>query len=95
MEKISEKQTPEQLQKAKKKSLKKLKESTKLTTSKLALELEMKTNELNKTFVQMGYLEKKGKNFTLTKEGKSAGGVVKSNGSRAYILWNKDTKITK
>ncbi len=77
-----------------KKSFKKLKESTKLTTSKLALKLEMKTNELNKKFVEMGYLEKKGKNFNLTKKGKIAGGLTKSNGSRAYILWEKDTKIS-
>ncbi len=42
----------------------------------------------------MGYLEKKGKNFNLTKKGKIAGGLTKSNGSRAYILWEKDTKIS-
>lgn len=64
-----------------------------LTTSKLAVKLEMKTNELNKKFVQMGYLEKVGKNFNLTKAGKEAGGQTKSNGKRAYILWNADTKI--
>ncbi len=75
------------------KSLKQIKESTKLTTSKLAVKLEMKTNELNKKLAEMGYLEKKGKNFNLTKQGKVAGGVMKSNGTRAYILWNEDTKI--
>jgi len=78
---------------SKEKEAKKLRESTKLTTSKLALKLDMKTNELNKKFVEMGYLEKKGKNFNLTKKGKMAGGLTKSNGSRAYILWEKDTKI--
>ncbi len=77
----------------KKKSFKKLKEATKLTTSKLAVKVEMKTNELNKKFVEMGYLEKKGKNFSLTKQGKSIGGVIKSNGNRAYILWDENTKI--
>jgi hypothetical protein len=72
---------------------KKLKESTKLTTSKLAVKLEMKTNELNKKFVAMGYLEKKGKNFDLTTKGKAAGGLMKSNGTRAYVLWDEDTKL--
>ncbi|MDX1809687.1 MAG: hypothetical protein R3331_09125 [Sulfurospirillaceae bacterium] len=76
------------------KSLKKIKESTKLTTSKLALKLGLKTNELNKKFVEMGYLEKKGKNFDLTKQGKLAGGVWKSNGVRGYILWEENTKIS-
>jgi hypothetical protein len=70
---------------------------TQLTTSKLALKLEIKTNELNKKFVQMGYLEKKNKDYHLTKEGKSAGGETKSNGSRAYVLWDekveKDIKV--
>jgi len=66
---------------------------TQLTTSKLAQKLEIKTNELNKKFVEMGYLEKKNKNFYLTKEGKDIGGETKSNGTRAYILW--DEKIEK
>ena len=66
---------------------------TQLTTSKLALKLEIKTNELNKKFVQMGYLEKKNKDYHLTKEGKTAGGETKSNGTRAYVLW--DEKIEK
>ncbi len=66
---------------------------TKLTTSKLAQKLEIKTNELNKKFVQMGYLEKKNKDYHLTAEGKKAGGETKSTGSRAYALW--DEKIEK
>jgi hypothetical protein len=66
---------------------------TQLTTSKLAQKLEIKTNELNKKFVQMGYLEKKSKDYYLTKEGKTAGGETKSNGSRAYVLW--DEKVEK
>ena len=65
---------------------------TQLTTSKLALKLEIKTNELNKKFVQMGYLEKKSKDYHLTKEGKTAGGETKSNGSRAYVLWNESVE---
>lgn len=75
-------------------AFKKLKESTKLTTSKLAAKLELKTNELNKKFVEMGYLEKKGKNFNLTAKGKEAGGIMKSNGTRGYVLWNEDTTIS-
>ncbi len=66
---------------------------TQLTTSKLAQKLEIKTNELNKKFVNMGYLEKKNKDYYLTKDGKNAGGETKSNGSRAYILW--DEKVEK
>lgn len=66
---------------------------TQLTTSKLALKLEIKTNELNKKFVEMGYLEKKNKDYHLTKEGKVAGGIAKSNGTRVYVLW--DEKVEK
>ena len=66
---------------------------TQLTTSKLALKLEMKTNELNKKFVDMGYLEKKSKDYHLTKEGKTAGGETKSNGTRAYVLWDEKIEI--
>jgi len=62
---------------------------TQLTTSRLASKLEIKTNELNKKFAQMGYLEKKSKDYHLTQEGKKAGGETKSNGKRAYILWNE------
>lgn len=80
--------------KVKAESFKKAKESTKLTTSKLAAKLEMKTNELNKKFVEMGYLEKKGKNFNLTAKGKVAGGLMKSNGTRGYVIWNEDTAIS-
>lgn len=65
----------------------------KLTTSKLAVKLELKTNELNKKFVEMGYLEKEGKNFNLTKKGKEAGGQTKSNGTRAYIIWDENTGL--
>lgn len=67
---------------------KKEKDATRLTTSKLATQLEMKTNELNKKLVLLGYLEKKNKNFYLTQEGKKAGGTTKSTGTRAYVLWD-------
>ena len=66
---------------------------TQLSTSKLALKLEVKTNELNKKFVQMGYLEKKSRDYHLTQEGKKAGGETKSTGKRAYVLW--DEKVEK
>jgi hypothetical protein len=76
-------------------SLKKQKEALMLTTSKLAQKLEIKTNELNKKFVELGYLEKKNKDYHLTQKGKEAGGIAKSNGTRVYILWdeNMQTKI--
>lgn len=73
------------------KSPKQIRESTKLTTSKLAVKLGLKTNELNRKFVEMGYLEKKGKNFYLTKKGKLARAIWKSNGTRGYILWEENT----
>ncbi len=53
---------------------------------------EIKTNELNKKFTQMGYLEKKSKDYHLTKNGKSAGGETKSNRKRAYILRNESVE---
>lgn len=73
---------------------KKEKDATKLTTSKLATQLEMKTNELNKKLVLLGYLEKKNKDFHLTQEGKKAGGTTKSTGARAYILWDANMLVT-
>ncbi len=83
------------MEKEKTTSLKKQKEASMLTTSKLAQKLEIKTNELNKKFVEMGYLEKKNKDYHLTPKGKEAGGVTKSNGTRAYVLWDEsiETKI--
>ena len=73
---------------------KKEKDATKLTTSKLAAQLDMKTNELNKKLVLLGYLEKKNKDFHLTQEGKKAGGTTKSTGVRAYILWDASMLVT-
>jgi hypothetical protein len=73
---------------------KKEKDATKLTTSKLATQLGLKTNELNKKLVLLGYLEKKNKDFHLTPEGKKAGGTTKSTGARAYILWDASMLVT-
>ena len=77
------------MENTKPKNPKKQKDATKLTTSKLATKLEIKTNELNKKLVSLGYLEKKNKDFHLTQEGKQAGGTTKSTGARAYILWDE------
>jgi Mn-dependent DtxR family transcriptional regulator len=53
----------------------------------------MKTNELNKKFAQMGYLEKKNKDYHLTPKGKKTGAETKSTGKRAYVLWNESIEI--
>ena len=66
---------------------KKEKDATKLTTSKLAVQLGMKTNELNKKLVLLGYLEKKNKDFHLTQEGKKAGGTAKSTGASGCLFF--------
>ena len=59
----------------------------KVTTSKLAEKLGMKTNELNRKMVELGFMEKKAKAFHLTTKGKEAGGEMKSTNGRAYALW--------
>ena len=63
----------------------------KLTTSKLAQKLGMKTAELLERFVTNGYLElREGKHY-ITAKGKEAGGEFrKSPRFGAYFLWPED-----
>lgn len=73
---------------------KKEEENTKkLTTSKLALLHNIKTDELNKKLVEIGYLEEKETKLYLTNKGKEIGGEWKPNKFGGYFLWNEDTKI--
>lgn len=69
------------------------KNNTKLTTYKLAKKLQMKTDELNKKFIEQGYLEEKGTKLYLTQKGKEIGAIWKPNKFGGYILWDEDTKI--
>jgi len=65
-------------------------ERTKLTTSKLAKGLGLKTNELLDRFVTVGYLQLVDERHFLTDEGKSVGGEFKySKRFGPYFLWPK------
>ena len=61
---------------------------TKLTTSKLAQKLGMKTNELIEALIKAKYLEiKDGKNY-ITQQGKNVGGEFRMGVKHgAYFLW--------
>jgi phosphatidylserine/phosphatidylglycerophosphate/cardiolipin synthase-like enzyme len=66
----------------------------KLTTSKLAKELGLKTFELNDRLVKKGLLERDGGQFKLTDAGKKAGGEFRvSKRYGPYFLWPKDMAI--
>ncbi len=68
-------------------------QSKKLSTSKLAVKLKMKTDELHKKFIKLGYLEEKGSKEQLTAKGKEVGGEMKRFKGKDYFAWNEDTKI--
>lgn len=68
-------------------------EHDKLTTSKLALKLKIKTDELIEKLVSLGFLEKKGDKEYITPKGKEAGGEFRTNKHGGYFLWDKDMKI--
>jgi phosphatidylserine/phosphatidylglycerophosphate/cardiolipin synthase-like enzyme len=60
----------------------------KLTTSKLALKLSIKTNELNDKLVQLGFLELKDGKPYITAKGKDVGGeFCKGSKFGSYFLW--------
>ncbi len=60
----------------------------KLTTSKLARQLGLKTDELIEKLTSLGYLELKGTNSYLTDKGKEAGGEFrKGQKFGSYFLW--------
>lgn len=63
----------------------------KLTTSKVASSLKIKTAELNKIFLEKGYLENTDGKFKLTNSGKQAGGEFRfSKKFGPYFIWPKD-----
>jgi len=66
----------------------------KLTTSKLAKALGMKTAELTEQLVSKGLLERDGDKLQLADAGKTAGGEFKfSKRYGPYFLWPKDMEI--
>lgn len=67
-------------------------EHDKLTTSKLAIKLKIKTDELVSKLLKDGYLEIKNEKEHLTEKGKEAGGEWRASKYGGYFLWNKDFK---
>lgn len=62
----------------------------KLTTAKLAKKLGLKTTDLNNKFIDLGYLESKDDELTLTEAGKNAGGESKQGRYGEFCLWQAD-----
>lgn len=66
----------------------------KLTTSKIAKSLGMKTSELIDRLIGKGFLERSGDKLKLSKEGESAGGEFRfSKKFGPYFLWPKDLTL--
>jgi hypothetical protein len=66
----------------------------KLTTSKLAKALGLKTNELGDKLLSAGLVERDGEHFKLTAKGKAAGGEFRVSGKFGpYFLWPADIRI--
>lgn len=66
----------------------------KLTTSKLAKELDLRTSELTDRLVAKGLLRKEGDQFKLTEDGRKAGGLFRfSKQFGPYFLWPKDLEV--
>ncbi len=64
-------------------------ELSKITTSKLATQLKLKTPELLKTLIANGYIEQIDDKQVLTKKGEMAGGEAKSGRFGAFFIWPK------
>lgn len=62
-------------------------ESPKLTSSKLAVKLKLKTPELLSVLTSNGYIKEIDGKQTLTPKGESAGGEAKTGRYGAYFLW--------
>ncbi|MEM9283554.1 MAG: phospholipase D family protein [Verrucomicrobiota bacterium] len=68
--------------------------SEKLSTSKVARALGMKTQELTDKLTEKGLLEEGGEGLKLTEAGKAAGGEFKfSKRFGPYFLWPKDLEV--
>ncbi len=67
--------------------------SNKLSTSKLAVKLNIKTKELNELLVAQEFLEIKGKYHYLTEKGKNAGGQFLKGPNGFFFIWPEDLDI--
>jgi len=66
----------------------------KLTTSKLAKALGMRTGELNDKLITAGLLTKDGDQFKLTDQGKAAGGEFRfSKKFGPFFIWPSDLAV--
>ncbi|MEJ6702559.1 MAG: phospholipase D family protein [Pseudomonadales bacterium] len=65
-------------------------EGSKLTSSKLAVKLKMKTPELLEILISRGYVKKVGEVNVLTSIGESSGGEAKHGRFGAYFVWPED-----
>lgn len=65
----------------------------KLTISKLADKLGMKSGELSEKLEQLGYIETKGKNIFLTEKGKQAGGELKKGQYGYFTIWSVNLDV--
>lgn len=69
-------------------------EHVKLTSSKLAKKLGLKTADLIEAFISEGYLELKDDKHSLTEKGKNSGGEFKySKRFGPYFIWQDDTVV--
>jgi phosphatidylserine/phosphatidylglycerophosphate/cardiolipin synthase-like enzyme len=64
--------------------------STKITSSKLASKLKLKTPELLERLLLSGYIEEENEKQTLTDKGVTAGGEAKKGRFGAYLIWPED-----
>jgi phosphatidylserine/phosphatidylglycerophosphate/cardiolipin synthase-like enzyme len=67
--------------------------SAKLTSSKLAVKLGMKTPELLDKLTDLGYLELKDEKHFLTSKAKEIGGEFKKGQYGAFFIWNADFSL--
>ena len=68
-------------------------QTTKLTSSKLAQKLGLKTGDLMEKLVATGFLELKDGKHYLTPKGKDAGGEFRGSKYGAYLLWPESFKL--
>jgi phosphatidylserine/phosphatidylglycerophosphate/cardiolipin synthase-like enzyme len=62
-------------------------DQTKITSSKLAVKLKLKTPDLIEVLILKGYVEAVDDNHALTKAGELAGGEAKTGRFGAYFIW--------
>lgn len=67
--------------------------SVKITSSKLAGKLNIKTSELLEKLLSSGYVEEENEKQTLTDKGVTAGGEAKKGRFGAYFIWPEDFTV--